>query len=913
MNFLRRLAELLLNDHGTALTQVAVVLPSRRAGVHLRDHLATVSGGALWSPEIHTLDTFLATLTGIEALEHPVALLRMYRVHVELLADRADPLEVFLQWAPTALRDMNDVDQYLLDHETVYRDLRHLEEIDAWSYRSGDLSQGQQRLAQHWLHHGRMHAGLVNDLSATGQGTDGWIARTAAALVEASPGTCAWRMVWFAGLNALTPAQTKVVKKLQEVGSAMVAWDVDRYYLDDPIQEAGRFLRENIRALGEGRIPPTDSIASDPPTVSVVRTSGRMAQVWTAVSELTRSTTRERAGTSIILADERLLVPLLAVLPQELGPVNITMGLPLSGLPMTDLVEALIDLQTVATQGVRRSKALTTLLEHPFWRGVDPGLPAMLRARSTHPPGSLPATPPSTGRAEEAVIDALRNALVPTTTAVGLRKSLQHLVRAAQLAGPDIVQEEQLFRIALAIEELERTVNTVGSPITMNAYGEMLRGLLRGTRLDLFGEPLEGVQVMGVLESRATDHDRIILLGANEEQLPKGGPDHSFIPWDVRHAYGLPLREDATTVGAYPVLRMLHHARSITLVHGSGAEDGNGPSRFILQWKKELPERTGIRPTSQDIHIPAPARHDARIVLNKGPEELAILRACCEKGWSPTALATWSVCPLDFYFKYVVGVREQPGTSDGLGHDELGRIVHGVLENLLADRLGHWLIVQDVETMQQRLPALIAEQARILGTDTDIAHGAAFLQLSMARRALDNHLRHLHRRLELGDRIRSIAIEHELEAGLPAVHHGLDHTVRLRGRIDLIEERNGVVRIIDVKTGRADPSELKISTSGADGSEELSGKAFQMLLYVWAYLTRTPDARSVAARILPLRSRSLLDGIPLRVDGEEEIGREQLTAIGDLIGGPVRQIMDPTLPFAHRPGSRYCRFCAEGQ
>ncbi|MCB9169776.1 MAG: PD-(D/E)XK nuclease family protein [Flavobacteriales bacterium] len=913
MIFLRELADLLLQDHGSALRDIAVVLPSRRAGLHLRQHLALLHRGPLWSPQVHTLDTFLTALAGLEQLDSLATLLELHQVHLELRGEKADPLEHFLQWGPTALRDMNDVDQHLLDHAIIYRDLRNLEEIDAWSYRSGELSKGQKDLAERWAHHAQLHERLLETLFRKGLGTTGQIARIAAdkALDPASFGR--WDRVHFAGLNALTPAQLKVVRSLCDAGRADVAWDADRYYLEHELQEAGRFLRADIAALGAGRIPAQDMVRGDPPQVRVVRAPGRMVQVWTAIGELLNASPDEREDTCIILSDEQLLPPLLSALPEELGPVNVTMGLALADMPIGDLLHAFLQLHTAPGSRAARENALSHLLGHAIWghagTRVENALGMLRMARG----GRIPPDVLRQGPEGDPVADHLSAALVDVRHAGQLRDRIHHLLRAAKEARPDPVMEEQLFRTALVIDRLDALLQVEDRPMTVAAYSEVLLRLFREARIDLYGEPLEGIQVMGLLESRAMDHAHFIILGAEEGHLPGAGIENSFIPWDIRRAYGLPLGDDSQAVSAYPVFRLLHHARKITLVHGDSGEEAGGPSRYLQQWAHELPRAAATQLQSVDVRIPIRKRHDAHIALRKGPQELDALRARCESGWSPTALSTWLTCPLDHYFKYVLGLQETPSRADRLGHDELGRVVHGVLEQMHRALMGQWVTPADLEHLRRSLPDLLDERSRALDIPIDLSTGAAFLQMTMARQALDAHLEQLHKRVSKGERLRILAAETEIAAELPTAFHGLDHPVHLKGRIDLIEERDGVSRLVDMKTGHVDPSELKVAFADPEPLDKLTDKSLQLIIYSWLYLTTVAEAGPISACIVPLRARSMLDGLPLVVDGGMLLGNEFLPRAGALLGRLVRRMMDPDVPIAHRAESRYCRFCAEGQ
>ncbi|MEO8733202.1 MAG: hypothetical protein ABI373_02615, partial [Flavobacteriales bacterium] len=328
--FLQEVARVMLAEHGKDLREVTVVLPSQRAGLYLRKWLAEEAGAPLWGPEIFTVGTFMERLSGLRSLPPEELLLEAYEAYREVEKEKARPIGEFLQWAPTSLADISEADAYLVPLEGFYRDLRSWEELD-WSFNDTPLSFGQESMVRFWAMIGKMHAALNARLLTQGTGTTGLIERTAA---SAQVGEGLWKTVWFAGLNALTPSQERVIAQFKELGIARLAWDADTYYLNDPLQEAGGHLRKAIARFGPGVLPARNGLASGRLGMRIIRAPNEVAQAW-SVAELLRDTSQaERANTAVVLADESLLQPLLEALPENLGPLNITMGLPIALLPV---------------------------------------------------------------------------------------------------------------------------------------------------------------------------------------------------------------------------------------------------------------------------------------------------------------------------------------------------------------------------------------------------------------------------------------------------------------------------------------------------------------------------------------------------------------------------------------------------
>lgn len=872
---------------------MAVVLPSRRAGLHLQRHLARAHGAPLWSPDLLTPDGFLERLSGLREQPVHLTLLDLHAVHRDLKGPAADDLHTFLGWAPTALHDMNEVDEHLLDREVAYRDLRHIEEIDTWSFRGGSLSEGQQRLAHHWAHHAALHRGLEERLLPNGTGTRGLIARTAAARIVDPARRPPWSQVWFAGLNALSPAMHRVMDALRRQGVARFAWDADTHYLNDPLQEAGRALREAIARHGPGEVPLSTRISADPPTVNTISLPNALAMVHAAVQQVIALSEDERARTCVLFADPHALLPFLSLLPASCAPVNVTMGLPLTQLPLHGLFVLHARLRSGRSGRTLRSRELSAFLEHPAWADADPI--AQLRSWSRNERRSHLPVDDTLGGLEGDLPAALHRAL---SMEEGNARSA--LVEAVMLANPDPFVQEQAQRIAHVLDQAAAALERSGDgPGEAGALGLEER-LLRQARVDLRGEPMAGLQVMGMLESRATDHARVIVIGANEGSLPPAEPPQSFIPGELRHALGLPLRADTDAVVAHTFLRLLHHAREITLLHVSGGEVDQERSRFILQLEHELPGM--LRSSSLRPSMPRRPEVPLHLGLTHGLRHR--LQRKAERGLSPTALSDLLTCPLNFVFRHGWGVSEEPAPTAALADNELGTLVHATFEALYGPFLGRAI---DPEALLAALPFVLDTLDDHLPPGLNAAEGPVLLQLGMARQAIERAVRHEVSTLRTGRTVELLGIETMLSAELPSAVHGLSHPVRLHGRVDRIDRRNGHVHLVDLKTGSVATKDLVLNLPGPVG--HTNGKAVQLLTYAWLWLRHDPACPAVTAELRPLRTTEAASGMPLQLNGSATLHRKDLPVIEEALGAIIRPLFDPTTVFAHHPKSRYCTLC----
>ena len=907
--FLEQLAKALLDEHGGSLQRVAVVLPSQRAGLYLREALARHAGKALWSPEVFTLPSFMERLSGLRTLPMEELLFEAYEAYRTVAGPDARPLDDFMEWAPVTLSDMSEADANMVRLDGFYRDLRSWEEID-WSFNTDPLSEGQQRMVRYWALAGKMHHALNDRLLSQNVGTSGLVERMAA---EKGETAFEWERVWFAGLNAFTVAEQRVLDSARDASMARFAWDADRYYLDAPEQEAGQHLRAAIKRYGAGAIPPGNALRDPGPHLDVLRASDPVMQVWCAADRLRSRSPEERARTAIVLADEGLLPALLEALPSDTGPVNVTMGQTLAALPVGSLMETFFRACT-ASEGSEAwpVEAIAHVLGHPFLRRaaddalMNGAIAAIVAKR-----------PPRLGheRIGEALagmdghIDRLARIVFDPGADGGMHARIMALLSWAKNATTaDRFATEQIHRTSIVLGKAAGLLERYGHSLNAKAWAAVMMRLLRTARIGLYGEPLAGLQVMGLLEARGLDPRHIILLSAQEGKLPASSIERSYVPFELRRAHGLPLRDSGDAVQAYNFLRLVQRAEDALLIHDDQGA-ANGPSRFIEQLRHGLVIRGSGRMVFLNARAPMLAHGATPLAIPNDPETIARITDLLQQGLSPTALRAWLRCPLDFWFRYVQGLCEPDIPGARIGGDVLGNALHGVLEDIHRPWLGRPIDAREVDAAIPGFEdALRARLEKEVGAE-GLASGQPLLQVGMATRAAENFLRGEARAVRTGAHIVPIALEAGFRAELQTV--GIPGGVRavIKGRLDRVDERDGLVHILDLKTGRVDGSALRIKELSLDALKGDKGYAAQLLVYAWLYLTLNPDVQEVRTGLQPLQRSNGSDGLYLRLGDRDRIARADMQAIEELLTGVVRELLDPSTTFAHDTDSAYCTFC----
>jgi ATP-dependent helicase/nuclease subunit B len=907
--FLEQLAEALWAEHGAALGRVAVVLPSQRAGLYLRHALARRAGSALWSPEIFTLASFMERLSGLRTLPAEELLFEAYEAYRTVAGADLRSFEEFIAWAPVTLADISETDAHVVHLQGFYRDLRSWEELE-WSFNVVPLSDGQQRMVRYWTLAGKLHVALNERLLAAKSGTMGLVERTAA--TQDAP--FSWERMWFAGLNAFTPAEQRVIDRAHDEGLARFAWDADHYYVDAAHQESGDHLRAAIKRYGAGLVPLGNTFATGDLQLQVMQAPNPAAQAWCAADLLAALAPEERARTAVVLADEGLLPALLEALPEEAGPVNITMGLSLAQLPVGSLVGSFFRAQTSRhPDGSWYVTDLEHLLRHPYLRRADASFtldPLLQRLRDAR------MLTISTERVQAALEgmgeDIAAHARVvfgPTQADDRHARLIALLAWAQRCAIGDGFASEQIYQASVVLRRVHVLLDRFGHSADPQAWSTVLSRLLRSARVGLFGEPLSGLQVMGLLEARALDHHRVILLGAQEGKLPSSSADRSYIPFELRRAYGLPLRDSSDAVQAYNFLRMLQRASEAVLVY---ADDGtaNGPSRYIAQLEHELFRETPSRLVFTDARIPIPQRVGTHVRIARTEATQAAIRERLAKGLSPTLLRTWLKCPLDFWFRYVQGLKEPEEPGARIASNVLGDALHGVIEDIYKPWLGKPLIPAELRAAANVVPDALHERMLKQVPDALLRKGQPLLQMGMATRAAEAFLRAEADAVERGITLVPNELERELMHALDPSHQRFAFPVNVKGRLDRIDTRDGLVHILDLKTGRVDEKALAIKEISFEALRGDRGYAAQLLVYAWLWFTEHPEVASLRTGVLPFQRSTAREGAFLRVDGDDIIHRHMLPAINEMLLDAVASMMDPSQGFAHDTKSRYCVFCA---
>lgn len=859
-------------------------------------------------------------LSGYTKIDRTTLLFKFYEVYKATFGD-AQPLEQFATWAPTFLSDVNELDLNLIEADAIFHDLTSIERIRRWNPSGESPTEFQERHLKFVESFMPLYVELRSSLESEGLAYQGMAFRKVADDVAAVVANSAYERVWFAGFNALTASEELVIQHWKQEGNARVFWDVDRYFADDANHEAGHYFRKYRSGNGLLKLDAdsewiSDALASEEKEVNVVAVQRSMAQVQVAATLVAERLKSSEDGvlshTAIVLNDEKLLLPLLHALPTELKGVNITMGYGLQHSQAAIFVDRLFVLYARAAQdrGQFYHAHVLALLADPFFlmlngRGTDTLRQHIIKERKIH--------------VELASLQDLNagNAVFNESmcSVQGFLRGMLELLRAArtdseQLA--DSIEAEFAFQLEKLVVRLSDLVAEFNAIDTLKTLHVFWRQLVRNVQLDFVGEPLIGLQIMGMLETRNLDFEEVIMLGVNEGLLPSSSHSPSYFTFDVRRSYGLACQNERDAVTAYHFYRLMMRAKKMHLIFDQDTDQlgGGEVSRYVQQLKTECPKNIRIRELSMAQEIPKGV-FAAPISIPKAGMEYQRVLEHAQKGLSPSALNTFRGCSLKYYFSYVAGFREQEEMMEEVDHATLGTAIHATLEALYLPYLNREVTEDNLKQMQDSAKMVLEEKFRKELT-FDVLEGRNLLAFEVALSYVNRTLQHDTETATQHGYIIPMMLEQKLAGELSFGTDDEPLLVRFTGSADRVDQLpDGTVRLIDYKTGSF---KKKWELGGLEDLEDSkTDHSFQLLLYAMMYSQQHEDSDKLQPTVFYLRSNQLEKPVKVKIDGLTLRGQDLVAFAESAARTVVDTLLDAEIPFSQTQVERMCEYCEFNQ
>jgi ATP-dependent helicase/nuclease subunit B len=949
--FLQQVAQSIMEKHQDELDKVCLVTPNRRAALFLSRHFSSLATRPMWAPDVTGMEEFVCRITGLTISDPVNLLIEFYSVYSEIEGDQSESLEEFLKWAPVLLRDFNDIDAHVPEPEKLFANVVDVKNIESWNPDGSPPSEFQLKYIRFFERIKGYHTELGKHLKKNGVVYLGLAYRMAAEILKAENTELPWKKIYFTGFNALNQAEETIIRTLTKKGTAGTYWDADKYYLNNPNHEAGIFLRKYLKLEDTGQVNFIgDHFSIKPKKIQVYGVAKNVNQAKLAGNILATFPGHEidDHNTAVVLANEELLLPMLNSIPSNVEKLNVTMGYPLRKTNFYSFLDAVFQLHiTTHRMNTVRDGDGTVFYHKDVIRILMHPLMSLLCDNDTPGPANMPAKIATTKRpflTFSAIGSFSENSdwfkerfgflFMPLaydpTLAINTFNELVEILdgsfrnritdKVRETISPSwVVDFESLYPVGQILRKLNELIGQNHVIRDIRMLYMLFQAMARETKLPLSGEPLSGLQVMGMLETRNLDFKNLVILSANEDILPAAKSANTLIPFDIKARFGIPVYREKDAIYAYHFYRLLQRAENIHIIYNTQARDlgSSEKSRFITQLQMEMPGwNPEIRIIEQIIALPSAIdEFDHEIKITKSPAILQKLEEINEKGFSPSTLNHYIMCSLLFYFRHIAGISESEELEETMEARTLGIVIHETLEQLYqgAGLQGKAIKPEHSDWMLENLEKVMNDCFKRNYSEGDISTGKNLLLYKVAARYLKNFLvfekENLKKAFENGTSLIYMTSEEQLKAHLNFSINGKLKEIRFRGFADRIDRLDEIVRVIDYKTGRVAKEELKVKEWPEIIENPNMAKSFQLMMYALLYKFSYPETGELSPGIYSLRTISsglLTLTLP---ESKETITNEALRNFKDELGKLMTAIFDIEKPFIRTSEIERCVNC----
>ena len=949
-SFLKLVAADLYKHTEGNLAHTAVVFPNKRAGLFFNEYLAQESESPIWSPAYVSISELFRSLSPWEVGDPVKLVCELYKIF-RRETQSTETLDDFYFWGEMLISDFDDADKNKVDTDKLFSNLQDLRNImDDYTFIDDEQEEAirqffqnfsierrtalKERFISLWDVLGNIYKGFRESLASQNIAYEGMMYRHV--IEHLNVDKLPYEKYVFVGFNVLNKVEHTLFTQLKDAGKAVFYWDYDEFYMKENRQavthEAGEFIRRNLRDFPSPLSGELFKNLSKPKEVHYIASSTENAQARYQPQWIRNNLTTPEKETAVVLCNEALLQPVLHSLPAEVKHVNITMGFPLSQTPVYSFLIALLELHTHGfnfKSGRYTFQSVVTLLKHPYTRQLT-GQAELLEKELTRNNRFYPL-PGELGKDE-----FLTRLFTPLSgnlnLCIRLSETLQQVagIYQANTSGTEDTDafnqlyRESLFKAYTTINRFRTLIEEDELTVQSETFRRLLVKVLSATNIPFHGEPAIGMQVMGVLETRNLDFRHLVLLSVNEGQLPKSGGDSSFIPYNLRKAFGMTTIEHKIAVYAYYFYRLLQRAERITLMYNTSSDGLNRGewSRFMLQFLIEWPHPI----TRQFLEAGQSPQGTSPITVEKTPDvmrrmqSLFDVRANPKAKFSPSALNYYLDCPLKFYYRYVAGLSAPDEVSAEIDSATFGSIFHYAAEHIYKDLTTHGKVIN-----KEALETLLRNEVK-LQDYVDTAFKKLFFNVPQNEKPEYNGVqlinsaviaRYLKQLLQNDLRYAPFTfIASEMEVDEPIDIQTPKGVIKSRigGIIDRMDSKDGTLRIVDYKTG-GDADTPPHVESLFIPDKKRSNYVFQTFLYA-AIMCRKQPTMKIAPALLYIHRAATETYSPVIQMGEPRKPKEAVEDFSkyekeyrERLQGLLEEIFNPEKSFTQTEIIEKCTYC----
>ena len=914
--FLHQLAKVILQNHSENLSELVIVLPNKRAKVFLINEFKSLITQNVFAPDIIAIEDFVQEIAGIRSIDSIELLFEFYELYLSITQKEQDPFESFANWAKTVLQDFNEIDRYLLDPNKILKYLENIKEIEHWSV---DIEKRTSLIEKHlafWKLLPHYYHSLYQHLLKKGIGYQGLIYREADNKLNQFTNSIGAKNYVFAGFNALNTAEEKIVQHLLSIDKAKIYWDIDETLLKDTFHDAGLFIRRFQKEWPYYKTNPLEWIAneySQTKNIQIIGTPKAIGQAKIVGKIIEQLQENKLENVAVVLGEESLLLPILYSLPASVDALNITMGFSSKNNPTQILIAKLFKMHSAAlarnaSSYVLYYKDILDILTHPLIEPFVNTIALVNRINQNNYTFILHKKIEELHPSPNELFSLLFQKW--DTSSVKVLDNLAQILLIIKSNLSFDNEEEKItnvfvysiFKVINKLISYFSSHKTIDNIETLHA---IYKQIIDVAEVSFEGEPLNGLQIMGVLESRVLDFETVIITSVNEGKFPSGKSMNSFIPYDVKLEYGLPTYKEKDAIYTYHFYHLLQRAKNVYLLYNSDSEglDAGEKSRFITQLEVEKQGNHTLSHKIYNAEVPEIAHQP--ILVPKSESVMLRLGEIAEKGFSPSSLTNYIRNPIQFYFQRVLRISEVDEVEESIAVNTLGTIIHGTLEELYKPFIGRSLTQSDIKNCIARIDDEVLNQFKKVYKEGEIKKGRNLLAFEVAKRNVLNFLKLESDEIGNGDEIQIIALEQSYERTL--THPKLPFPVLIKGNVDRIEYRSkkgekGKIRIIDYKSGKVDKPSITLKQWNGLTEDIKNDKIIQVLAYAFMF---EPHAKGQEMEAGIVSFKNLKSGfLPFNFRKDKEVTEvitpEIMNEYLEQIVILLEEILDETIPFEEK-------------
>lgn len=937
--FLRDIAELLLKEYGSGLSEHCVVFPNNRSILFFRKYLSELIDKPVFMPSLQTISSLTEQQSNLKKAEPLELVYQLYRIY-EAVGKRKETFDDFYFWGEMLLGDFDDIDKYFVDPDLLFTNLSEMKEIDEKFGVLGD--EVMEIIRQFWINFDAtkmtgeksdflsvwqilpaVYRKFKSSLKDKGLAYEGMIIREQAEEIQDDPGR--WnkdiKIFHIVGFNALNKCERVIFKNLEKEGRVRFYWDYDNSFVDNTDHEAGHFIRENLEEF-------SNSFPASPDhkdcRINVFSAPSDVAQAKLIPSLINNYKLSDDPNSiAVVLADENLLSPVLNSLPGDVKNINVTMGYPLFQTPAYSLVHQLLRLQKNSrTAGMNKEyyyNDVINLLQHQY---IAFNYPGDVRSVINNIKQKNLVRVNRDELMQNDLFKEIFNKEYNTTSYLSSILSKIILLLDDEQAEPGrsglSLQQEFIYNLVLPLNQLAKVIESSDMGMGIDLYTRLADRLMRSIVVPFSGEPLKGLQVMGILETRTLDFENIIFLSANEGKIPRSHSGNSYIPHNLRQAFGLPTIKYSDSIYAYYFYRLLQRSSNVDFIYNNSTEGTRSGemSRFLLQLKYDDNYNTSFVNTRFNI---LPSSKVSQVIERSDKIndvlESRYLEGPDKKILSPSAINTWINCNMRFYYRYIAGISEEEEVLEEVDSLAFGNILHHVMNDIYEPYKGKTLDYSGLEDICKdtgRIDKLVEDNFRkiFMKNAPGSIRGKNLVVTNIIGRMVKQIILADHAYAPLTLKL----LESHVHGSVDCEIDGRLHSLLIGGTIDRVDITGGTYRILDYKSG-TDSTTVKSLESLFDyTSNSRNSAAFQTLLYCELFM-QDKRVDNIRPSLYPVRNIFRNDFSDVFVINSG-VGKGKIESYSDLrtdfvnsLRGVLSDVFDRGRDITMTEDKQKCRYC----